>query len=319
MFIPTILDLPSFAITDLNTYLIVPEYVTSQIKQIIERSDRAQVDYDIQALVGRNIYSDVSIGILRGYEESCSYVNRYISELKGIIARDITNKAYLCEVENTKMDSSKSGNSYGTYKDTYYVVVQQNGTEFIITDMVKKSRDIVSEPAIEADKAIVSRLNALNLSGDVTATEKDSAKALLSDWYTACTNRILEVSEPYTVDGVTINYGMYDCFNSDTSVLSESELEYINSKIRGYLTAKGVNKDSVYTGTVTEWLGGTDNQVEFTTEELITYGKSSEAKYLRTYYLISNMKDKWVIDEMKILEDREVSGSEMSEIQGRLN
>lgn len=301
--------------------VLIPDYLMTQLETIIDRSDRAQCNCDTSGLVSGYIYSDIGIGELRGYLEESTKITGYISKIRQVIARDIVNKAYLCEVETTVTEGTRDSNTAGTYKDTYYVVIQQNGTEFIISDMVRTSRVMISEPSIEADSATLVRLNALNLTKEVSNENKNAAKELLTEWYNACTFRILRgPQEISTSNGTqTLNRGMYDCFNNDSSMLSTDELEYIQSKVRNMLTAKGAKTDATYKGTVTEWVGGSDRQIELTTEELISYNKSKEQQYLKCYYLLSNVNDKWVIDQMTILDSEIVEGNQLESIESRIN
>ena len=55
-----------------------------------------------------------------------------------------------------------------------------------------------------------------------------------------------------------------------------------------------------YVGSITEWIGGTDTQVEIQTEELWVW-KSGTAEYQSVYYLLSHMEDQWVLDQRTVL------------------
>jgi hypothetical protein len=111
---------------------------------------------------------------------------------------------------------------------------------------------------------------------------------------------------------------MYDCFDSDTTMLSSDEYEYMNSLLRNKLIKYGTSTPATMTGTVTSWIGGYDNQAEFMTEELITYSGTNTGYYAQVYYLVSKMNDVWVIDERTVIDDREVTGSDLDSIKSRL-
>jgi hypothetical protein len=168
-------------------------------------------------------------------------------------------------------------------------------------------------------------LVALNLAGAVGDTEKQEVQELLNDWYNAGTLRVINASEDnpktftYKGNEVTVTKGMDDCFNSDTTMLASSKREYMNSEVRALLIKKGTDVTSEYTGLVTEWMGGYENQVEFTTEELISYDGQNEGEYMEVYYLVSKMEDEWVIDERTVLSEKTVNDSELSTIQSRLS
>jgi hypothetical protein len=168
---------------------------------------------------------------------------------------------------------------------------------------------MTSEPPINPDSTIAKRLVALNLAGEIPDDSKSDITDLMSALYTAGTNRLLRGPKEITVRGesVTIEKGLYDCFQDDTDILDTSTLEYTLSKLENALIKHGTDVTSVYSGTITEWIGGYDNQAEFTTEELITYNGREDAYYMQVYYLVSKLNDKWVIDERTILDEEEVT------------
>ena len=66
-------------------------------------------------------------------------------------------------------------------------------------------------------------------------------------------------------------------------------------------------------------MGGHENQVEFTTEEVVNYEGKNEATYMEVYYLVSRMNGEWVIDERTVLNEETINGSEINNVMGRLN
>jgi hypothetical protein len=311
-------------ISDQN--VIIPEFLESEFEQLIERADRVQVNADLAGILNGLIYEDLGVGVLTGYKNESSNVLKYMSTIRQIISRNTENNAYELEIETTTIEGPKSVDCYGTYRDKYYVVIQQQGTNFVISDMVRVSREMASEPPINPDSAVEKRLVALNLAGEVSDDAKSEIIELMSDLYTAGTNRLLYAKDDdgnlktINVNGtdVTLERGMYDCFDSDTTMLSSDELEYLNSQIRNQLVKYGTDTPSVYSGTVTKWIGGYDNQAEFTTEELITYSGQNTGYYAQVYYLVSKMNDIWVIDERTIMDEREVTGTDLENIKSRV-
>ena len=60
---------------------------------------------------------------------------------------------------------------------------------------------------------------------------------------------------------------------------------------------------------VTKWLQGTDQQVEFETNELFYYPDSLGQKdavgyWQHCYYIVSHFRDMWVIDDIKYIETK---------------
>lgn len=292
--------------------VLVPEFLQSQLEQIVERADRVQANNDLAGLMSGNVYEDIGVGVLRGYKSKNTGISKHMSTIRQIINRDTANNSYLLEVETTTIEGAKDVDSYGTYKDISYVVVQQQGDKFIITDWCRVSRTIAVEPPIDPESNVQKRLIALNLAGSISDDSKDSIKSLLSNLYTAGTNRLLRGPEEIKVDGETrtLEKGMYDCFASDTSILSADDLEYENSLLRDILTKHGVDISSIYSGTVTEWIGGYEDQAEFTTEELVSYDGLNSGYYMQVYYLAQIVNDEWVIAERTVLDSYDVDDAE---------
>lgn len=311
-------EVPQFN-TDSN--VLIPEYLESEFEILIERADRAIVDGNITAMVSDSIFDDIGFGVLRGYYSKSTDLLRHMSVIRQVVARDIENKAYILEVETTLTEGPKSSNTQGTYRDKSYVVIQQFGDKFKITDWVRISRKTVDEPDIDSGNSTLKRMTALNLTGKISDDNKKSAIELINDLYTASTYKYL--NGPYEIkneDGTSTTYerGMYDCFNDDKNLLRTDKKEELNARLRSYLTTYGTNTKSEYIGTVDEWIGGYKNQVEFTTEEMIVYGDMQAAKYFRTYYLVSSMNDVWYIDEMKVLDTEDVDASKIESEYNRI-
>ena len=311
-------EIPQFA-ADSN--VIVPDYLIQEFEILLERADRAIVNCDMTTMISDSIFTDIGFGVLRGYKKDSTDILKHMSVIRQVISRSIDNNAYVLEIESTIVEGAKSSNVQGTYRDKSYIVIQQFGKQFKITDWVRVSRDVTDEPDIDAGNSTLKRLVALNLTGEVSDTTKEDVTSLINDLYRASTNR--KLNGPYeieTSDGVvTYERGMYDCFNTDVNLLRSDKKEELNSKIRGYLTAYGTNTKCVYSGVVDEWIGGYKNQAEFTTEELMVYGDNEVGRYFRVYYLVSKMNDVWYIDEMTILDTDELDASEIGSMQSRIS
>lgn len=306
--------------TSADSNVMIPEFLRTEFEKILERADRANIDFILPSLLGGNIYNDMGFAVLRGYEHNSVNLLKQMSTIRQVMARDSENNSYLLEVETTRIEGPKDVDCYGTYRDKSYVVIQQQGDKFIITDWMRMSRQTVDEPSINPDSATEKRLVALNLSGEVQDSQKKAIKSLLTDWYNSGTYRVLNGPKDVSYKGqtVTVEKGMYDCFNSDTTMLSSDDKEYMNSQVRTLLTKYGSDVNATFTGTVTEWIGGYDNQAEFTTEELISYDGRSTGEYMTVYYLVSSIEGDWVIDERTVLNQQTVEGNDLTDIQSRI-
>jgi uncharacterized protein YnzC (UPF0291/DUF896 family) len=282
--------------------VVVPDFVMTEIGKLIDRYDRAVVNNDITALMSGEIVRDVGIAIRNGFTQNYVYLTRHISKVNGIV--DKKGSYYLVEVESLVQESPKKTQLYGTYKDKSLFVIEQQGSNFVINDILKVGRTLVDEPKLELDDSIQKHLAALNLSGAISEDSKKGIRELLNNLYKASTDRVLK--------------GMYSCFNDDVNVLPSSKKEYLNSQLRGWLVKYGVDVKSTYTGKVNEWLGGSASQAELITDELIEYEGKDSGQYIKMYYLVSNFNGKWVIDDMKIIRLEDVSGARLAEIKQKL-
>ena len=313
-----------FNVSDQN--VIIPDFLNDQLDEIIERADRVQSNIDLSGMLSGNVYADLGPAVLAGFKDESSRTLRYMSTIRQVLARDTADNAYLVEVETTLTDGPRSVDCYGTYKDKYYAVIQQKGNSFLITDMLRVAREMTNEPPIYPNSSTEKRLVALNLAGEVAEDDKTDIKSLMGDLYQACTYRILKAKDDdgnykkIKVNGKTqeIKRGMYDCFDKDRTMLTQQQGEYITSYLRGKLTKYGANVGSQLSGTITEWIGGYDNQAEFTTEELIQYDGRDTGYYMTVYYLVSKMGDDWAIDERKVMSEEEVTGNDLSNAVDRI-
>lgn len=301
-----------------NNDNIIPNFLKTEFDTLIDRADRVMINNDINGLAKGDVFNDIGMAVLNGYQRNFGNVLRQISTVRRIIARDIDNNSYLLEVETYRQEGAKSADLYASYKDTVYVVIEQDGSQYKVTDWMIMNRQLEVEPDINPDAATAKRVVALGLTGEVPETAKTEIVNLLNDLYKASTYRVL--NGPYAVnDEITLEKGMYDCFNSNVEMLSSTKKEELNSNLRQLLIKNGINTSATMQGKVTEWIAGTNNQAELTTEELITYQGRSTGVYMRCYYLVSSIEDKWVIDDIQILGDmEEVSGDGLIEIQNRL-
>jgi hypothetical protein len=300
-----------------NNEALIPEFLATQLNSLVDRADRINVNYDLVGYMNGSIYEDISYGILRGLQEECTGVQRCISKIRQIISRDTLNNAYLVEVESTVVEGPRSVDCYGTYRDTYMMVVQQQEDVFKIIDKVRVNRQVIDEPQINVDSNIKKRLIALNLMGEISTDNRNKIKELLGCLYTAGTNRVL--NGPYTSGDITIELGIKDFFSKDKEIISTNKLEYTYTKLCNSLTLYGSGNKSVYNGAVTEWIGGYDNQAEFTTEELIYFEGLNKAYYMQVYYLVGIENDSWRIMERTVLDEYKVdSAEEIAVIQERI-
>lgn len=288
---------------EIDEQTVAPNFVFQEAEKIVERADRAICNNDISALSNGKIFDDIGLSVLYGNMRNYCYNQKHMTKVNSILGRK--DHMYLLDFESTVQEGAKSSTTAGTYKLKGYLVVQQEDTEFHITDYLITDMEMVKEPEIDTESTILKRLSALNLTGEVTESAKKEIKELMTNLYKNSTERKLD--------------GMYECFDTDTNLLSSTHREYLNAQIRSWLLKKGTNSKSTYTGVVSQWIGGADNQVEFFTNELIEYNGHNLGLYMQNYYLVSNYNNKWVIDEMKVVESKDVTGTELDSIRNSLS
>lgn len=283
--------------------ITVPNFLNTQLGMLIENIDRAINNRDIKSLMDNQLIDDDGLGLRYAVYGASSDIVTFSTSIKRIAQR--TDKTYLLELERTVEDSPKNAGSIAQYRDVYYAVVRQDGTEFILNDIALVKRDLTKTPVIEAESATVRRLVALNLSGEVSDNTKlDIQNGVLKNLADYSTNRT--VNE----DG---SIAMYDCFDTDMSLLTEERKEYINSKIRSLLFAKGYEAASTLYIEADEWIGGYDTQVEFTTREFVDYVGSNSGTYVENYYLVSHYGTEWLIDDIITIKEEVLEGDAYTE------
>ena len=285
----------------------VATFTMDQLQNAIDRSDRVIANCDIPGIITGSVYEDLGYGVLRAYKDQSTNVMMYMSTIRQVLQRDTTNHCYLLDVETTTQDGSKAADCYATFVDKYLVVVQQQGENFVISDSLRYSRKTKTEPVINPDSATQKRLMALNLSGKIPDETKEELGKLLGNLYTAVNVRLLrgEKSDPDSLgnDGKAYEFGIYDCFNSDTSMVSTDQFLDMTSVLTDSTTKLGAGSASTIYGRPTQWIGGTKNQAEFITAEFISYEGYNEGYFAEVYYLVSKMGDYWVIDERRIIDE----------------
>lgn len=301
--------------TDSGNTTQASKTLLDQLKAAVERDARLTVNGDIAGMLAGGLYEDKGIGILEAYKANNTNTLRHISTIRKMLARDTEHNAYLLEVESLVIEGAINSNSYGTFKDTSYVVVQQQGQDFIIADKVRIKREVVKEPEISPDSATAKRLVGFNLAETVTDDNKKAiTNTVLSELYTAGTNRVSEASEdaPVKTGDLTITRGLFDCFTSNRDLMSEETYDVTTMNLIGKINSKGTSNQVTYKGKVYEWIGGYQNQAEFMAEELIKYEGTDEGYYMDVYYLVSYDDAKWSIIERSVVDSFEVSGADLA-------
>lgn len=301
-----ILGYNAYIVSETNNYgiensgntVFVADYVTTELQKVIERWDRAVVNNDLPGMQSGNLLSDMGMGIDYAYKFSNGNVIRRLSTMRKVLGRNTEDNTFLLDVETYTEEGSKSSDVTGTYISEYYVTVKQVGQNFYITDWALQKREMQREPDIHPDKQTQRRLVALNLSGDVSDATREEVRSFMADYYLA-SNKLAGNDYEYTNNGTTVTKrGLYSLVDNDKQMLDEDARQDMLETIVNYMQKNGGATN--YVGSITEWIGGTDTQVEIQTEELWVW-KSGTAEYQSVYYLLSHMEDQWVLDQRTVL------------------
>ena len=294
--------------------IVQSSYIDEMLDVAIERADRAIIDKDSPALMGKDIFEPSDLGLreleLRNASNVLSFMTKRVKTL------DRKDKEYLVELERTSESSPRGLGNTAKYKDKYYAVIRQDGIDFKINDIVWVSRSLERIPEPDGDDSITRRLTSLNLAGEVT----DQSKAEITEMMTKLTyginNRV--GVDKVAEDGSQV-YGIMSRFDEDKALLSTEKGEYLKSKLLTRMNRFGSDKAVNVTIKFTEWLGGYNDQVEFETEELYTYDGTDKGMFVRNYYLVSHYGKEWVIDDIVPIEEKEVSGADLEQYKSLLN
>lgn len=283
---------------------VIPEFLNTEVEVALDRADRCISNNDLAGLMNAKVFGDVGEAILTGFTNQYGYLQQNVTKLVQVINRDDKNN-YLAEISTSRKQGAKGGEDYGCYRYDGYAVITQVGNNFVITDYLYTKCTMTREPQINVDDTIMKRLASLVNSGVISAYDKENIQKTIDSLYDSCNNRYIDT--------------LRDCFNTDTQLLSTTRKEYLVSQLCNWVTAKGVDVKSVYTGLVSEWIGGTDEQAEFITQELIEYQGLDTGLYVKNYYLVSKYGDRWLIDECQMVETKEVYGAELQSIKNSIS
>lgn len=293
--------------------IVQSSYIDGMLDVAIERADRAIIDKDAPALMGKDIFEPSDLGLkeleLRNASNVLSFMTKRVKTL------DRKDKEYLVELERTSESSPRGLGNTAKYKDKYYAVIRQDGVDFKINDIVWVSRTLERIPEPDGDDSITRRLTSLNLAGEVTDQSKSEITEMMNKLTAGINNRVAD--DKTTDDGSPV-YGIYSRFDDDKALLSTEKGEYLKSKLLTRMNKFGSNKNVNVALKFTEWLGGYNDQVEFETEELYTYDGTDKGVYVKNYYLVSHYGKDWVIDDIVPIEEKDVTGEELAQYKSLL-
>lgn len=303
--------------------VILSDAINEEIDKVIERADRAINNKDTAALMSKDIFEGSDLGIKYAvWRNSTNLLTFMTKRVRTLERKDEDSRMYLVELERTTEESPKGFGNTGKYKDKLYAVIRQQGQHFRINDIVLASRELQRIPEPDADSSIVRRLTSLNLAGDVTEQARQEIGDMMSTFYYSIDQGI--VKDEKGNDGSIIlrdgqaRYGFYDRFDSDNALLNSDRRDYLQSQIVARKLKETNKYPASMRGEITEWLGGYNDLVEFTTRELYGYEDLNRGVYVENYYLVSHYGTEWVIDDIVVMKEEEVSGDTFAQYRDTL-
>ena len=290
----------------------MPDYLKTSIESVVDRYDRLQANADLEGMISGGLCEDLGYPVLRDFQQVCSNTTNYTSVFNKCLVRNSAENAYLIQITTYTSEGPKDVDKYGSYKDTYFMVVQQQGTDFKIIDTLRTKREMVREPDIVPDSSTTNRLVALNLAGKVSDDNKEEVQELMTNLYNALINQVNDITqaENGVVDGVDkdgnaiqLTRGIPNLFESDPALLSTEQRNYDIQLLENIVTRFGGSTKVVYKGKITEWISGYKNQVEFVTKELATYEGHESGYYQEVYYLVNKVDGVWYIEERTVIDE----------------
>lgn len=263
--------------------ITVPTFLKDKLVNIVDEVDRAVNDKNVQVLMDGTVIEDVGLGMKYAAYTKSADITSFQSNIQRIVARH--GNEYLLEVERSVIDAPKDTGVAGEYRDTYFVVVRQEGTDFRYNDEYLVRRVTASVPVVNPEDTSIRRLITLNLSGAVDA---NTAKNITD-----------QVFNRFTENMNTKNIDYQDVFNKDENLLSSDRRAYLISKVASQAMAMGENSKWTWTVKPSNWIAGSDNQAELTTREFISYNDNKDGGlYIENYYLVSKYGTEWKIDDI---------------------
>ena len=298
----------------------VPDYIKKEIDILVERISRCWSNCDITGLTSGELIYPQDLGIKMLLQRNATTVLNSDIYVKKYLQRN--GNKYLVELEQLTTEMAKGTATTGCiYLRTYLAEIEIKNAKCVLMDMYLTKIKLLSMPEVNIDKGSMKKLFATQtvmtegLDEEVKAEVKEELRKL----QIALTIR--NMNDNLQDDGRTINkgengierYGINTRFNTDRTILGEKEFQEYIYELQSRVIRYGGDIPCNVTIRVREWVSGNENQVELITDELYNYNCKSATKINR-YMILSKFKNKWQIDEMKIVGENEVPVNELENV-----
>lgn len=290
---------------------VVSEAVNQEINIMLDRADKAILNGDLGALASQEIYYNNRCGIYWGLYNDCTYITKRSTSVSDYVGRetmDGVNKYFIIANTYTSERVKGDGEQTAVYNDVYWLLLTLSGEteEFVISDYVLVSRELIKEPENEYEDEYRGIIQALSVDSEISNEDKQSIRTILDEYETLTENR----------DFDTIKNNV----NTISGVMTQYDLEKYIGQVQDNANARGKSKTIDVSNAVVNYITGNAVQMEVIVDELIDYG-DGYGMYSSIYIMFRKEDNEWKITEIRYIDSERLSDSNMvsqrkSEIDG---
>lgn len=290
---------------------VVSEAVNQEINIMLDRADKAILNGDLGALASQEIYYNNRCGIYWGLYNDCTYITKRSTSVSDYVGRetmDGVNKYFIIANTYTSERVKGDGEQTAVYNDVYWLLLTLSGEteEFVISDYVLVSRELIKEPENEYEDEYRGIIQALSVDSEISNEDKQSIRTILDEYETLTENR----------DFDTIKNNV----NTISGVMTQYDLEKYIGQVQDNANARGKSKTIDVSNAVVNYITGNAVQMEVIVDELIDYG-DGYGMYSSIYIMFRKEDNEWKITEIRYIDSERLSDSNVvsqrkSEIDG---
>ena len=280
---------------------VVSEAVNQEINIMLDRADKAILNGDLGALASQEIYYNNRCGIYWGLYNDCTYITKRSTSVSDYVGRetmDGVNKYFIIANTYTSERVKGDGEQTAVYNDVYWLLLTLSGEteEFVISDYVLVSRELIKEPENEYEDEYRGIIQALSVDSEISNEDKQSIRTILDEYETLTENR----------DFDTIKNNV----NTISGVMTQYDLEKYIGQVQDNANARGKSKTIDVSNAVVNYITGNAVQMEVIVDELIDYG-DGYGMYSSIYIMFRKEDNEWKITEIRYIDSERLSDSNM--------
>lgn len=276
---------------------VVSEAVNKEISKVLDRADRAILNDDLGALASQKIFYNNRSAIYWGLYNKCTHITKRITSVDNFVGRQTSggeNRYFIIADTYSAERVRGDGEQVAVYNDKYWMLLTLSGEtdEFVISDSVLVSRELVKEPENTSYDKYLNLIQALSVDGTITSETKKNLQEILNN---LCSNM-----QNKDIDAINASIKRLNVVTSDY------DLSKVVGQIESNIYARGKNKDIEVKQAVVNYITGNDVQVEAIVDEVIDY-KDGYGMYNSIYMMFNREDDVWSIQEIRFIESERLS------------